>query len=395
MDWMQSALDRLGAGLDDVALDFRTDDGRHWRLGTGAVRGEIVLRDAGVLRTILRDPLLALGETYMDGGWRPGTHGLIGVLEVAHRLQARWAPGAKRSRWQRLLAALALRNTHTSARRNVAHHYDLDERLFAAFLDRDLHYSCAYWRDDARTLEDAQRAKCEHIARKLDLPAGARVLDIGCGFGGLAIHLAEHHGAQVTGITLSRHQLEEGRRRVAARGLGDRVVLEAQDYRQTDGEYDAVVSVGMFEHVGPPQYRRFFRVVRERLKATGTALLHTIGVSTAPGPVNPWIRKYIFPGGHLPSASQLTAAVERSGLVLTDLEVWRRHYALTLAEWHRRFDAAWEALSPRFDERFRRMWAFYLAASEAGFRWGSLVVFQAQLTRDRDRLPQTRDYLYR
>ena len=224
---------------------------------------------------------------------------------------------------------------------------------------------------------------------------GARVLDIGCGFGSLATHLAEHHRVTVTGVTLSEQQLEAGRRRVRERGLERRVELRLEDYRDVRGEYDAVVSVGMFEHVGAPQYGEFFGCVRRLLRAQGTALVHTIGVTSTPAPVNPWIRKYVFPGGHLPSASQLTHAIEGSGLVLADLEVWRRHYALTLNEWNRRFQHAWPQLSGRFDDRFRRLWTFYLTASEAAFRVGKLAVFQAQLVKDVSRLPTTRDYLYK
>jgi len=285
-------------------------------------------------------------------------------------------------------------NTPTRSRRNVSHHYDLDYRLYAAFLDRDLHYSCAYFREPGLSLEAAQQAKCAHIAAKLDLRRGMRVLDIGCGWGSLALYLAQHHEVHVTGITLSQEQLGIARQRAAERGLERLTDFRLQDYRLTTGQFDAVVSVGMFEHVGRPQYDVFFRQCAQRLKGSGTLLLHTIGRISPPAATNPWIRKYIFPGGYLPAASEILAAIERRGLFLTDLEVWRLHYADTLAHWNQRFQARRAEFCDRTSERFCRMWEFYLLSAEAGFRWGDLVVYQVQLTHDRHRLPQTRDYLY-
>ena len=387
MDGIQFAFDRLSRRVERDGLEVHTPDGRHWCVGNGAPRASIEVLKPSALWRIALNPLLALGETYVDGAWVPRRGGLLGVLEACHRMQLRNRGG--------LFTMLSQLNDATTARRNVAHHYDLDTDLFRSFLDRDMHYSCAYFRSAHDTLEQAQTQKCAHVAAKLDLRPGARVLDIGCGFGSLATHLAEHHRVTVTGVTLSAQQLEAGQRRVRERGLERRVELRLEDYRDVRGEYDAVVSVGMFEHVGAPQYGEFFGCIRRLLRAQGTALVHTIGVTSAPAPVNPWIRKYVFPGGHLPSASQLTHAIEGSGLVLADLEVWRRHYALTLAEWNRRFRHAWPQLSGRFDERFRRLWTFYLTASEAAFRVGKLAVYQAQLVKDVSRLPTTRDYLYK
>lgn len=386
MDTIQFALDRMTRGVDRDGLEIRTRDGKRWCIGSREPRASIELRSPSTLWRILANPLLAFGETYVDGGWEPGRGGLLGVLEAGHRLQLKQR--RRYSLWSRL-------NDATASRRHVAHHYDLDESLYRAFLDDDLHYSCAYFRDASVPLEQAQRDKCDYIARKLDLRPGARVLDVGCGFGGLAMYLAERHGAAVTGVTLSRRQFDVASRRIRERGLDHRVALALADYREVRGEFDAIVSVGMFEHVGARHYDEYFRCLWRLLKPQGTALVHTIGTTTEPGPVNPWITKYIFPGGELPSASQLTGAIERSRFVLADLEVWRRHYALTLAEWNRRFQAAWGGLSQRFDERFHRLWSFYLAGSEAGFRVGKLVVFQAQMVKDVSRLPLTRDYLYR
>ena len=386
MDTIQFALDRLTHGADRDGLEILTRDGRRWCIGSGEPRASIEIQRSSAMWRLLANPLLAFGETYVDGGWEPRRGGLLGVLEACHRMQLK-----RRRRY----GALSRLNGIGASRRHVAHHYDLDESLYRAFLDDDLQYSCAYFREPSASLEHAQQAKSEHIAAKLDLRPGARVLDVGCGFGGLAMHLAERHGVSVTGVTLSRLQHEVATRRVRERGLDTRVSIELADYRELRGEYDAVVSVGMFEHVGSLRYDEYFRCVRQWLKPHGTALIHTIGTTQTPGPVNPWIRKYIFPGGEIPSASQMTASVERAGLVLTDLEVWRRHYAQTLAEWNRRFQLSWRGLAPRFDERFRRMWTFYLTASEAAFRVGKLVVFQVQLVKDISRLPQTRDYLYR
>jgi cyclopropane-fatty-acyl-phospholipid synthase len=292
------------------------------------------------------------------------------------------------------LAMLGELNNPLKSRRNVHAHYDLDYDLYSRFLDRDLHYSCAYFSNPDMGLEAAQQAKCAHIATKLDLQPGARVLDIGCGWGSMALYLAEHHEARVTAITLSPEQLGVARQRAVERKLERLVEFRLEDYRDTRGEFDAIVSIGMFEHVGRPQYHRFFEQVGSLLTPQGTALLHSIGRSTPAGSTNPWIRKYIFPGGYIPAASEIMAAMEPSGLILTDLEVWRLHYARTLAEWNRRFQAERERFAAQLGERFCRMWEFYLQVSEANFRWGDLVVFHAQMERSLERLPLTRDYLY-
>jgi cyclopropane-fatty-acyl-phospholipid synthase len=295
----------------------------------------------------------------------------------------------------KLVKPLQQWNRIAASRRNVAHHYDLDVRLFRRFLDEDMQYSCAYWLREGMTLEQAQRAKKEHIRRKLLLSPGQRVLDIGCGWAGLAIFLAETCGVRVTGLTLSREQYRIARERVKQRGLEELVDIRLEDYRENTETYDRVVSVGMFEHVGARNYDTYFRTVRERLTEDGVALIHTIGSAAPPGLTNPWIRRYIFPGGYIPAMSEAMAAVERQRLASTDVEVLRLHYAFTLAQWQQRFQRVRAEVAAEKDERFCRMWEFYLALSEAAFRWRDLVVFQFQLARDKGAVPLRRGYLHR
>lgn len=271
----------------------------------------------------------------------------------------------------------------------------MSDDLYRLFLDTDRQYSCAYFLNADDSLEQAQRQKKAHIARKLLLQPGMRVLDIGCGWGGMALTLARDHGAQVTGITLSEEQYNYARARADREGLADRVTIQLADYRDIRGEFDRIVSVGMFEHVGVPQYDTFFATVRARLADDGIALLHTIGRATPPGRTGPWVRKYIFPGGYVPALSETMQAVERQRLWTTDIEVWRLHYAITLRHWRDRFEANIEAVGKLYDDRFCRMWRYYLVASELSFRLGRQAVFQIQLSRQQEAVPLSRDYLYR
>jgi cyclopropane-fatty-acyl-phospholipid synthase len=280
------------------------------------------------------------------------------------------------------------------ARANVAHHYDLSGALYDLFLDADRQYSCAYFSHPGMSLEAAQAAKIEHIAKKLLLRPGMEVFEIGCGWGGLSLALARDHGVRVLGVTLSEEQLKLARARAEAAGLSDRVRFELMDYRAVRGEFDRVVSVGMFEHVGVPHYREYFDTVRARLKPDGVALIHTIGRAAPPGATSPWITKYIFPGGYVPAMSEMTAAVEAADLYPCDLEVWRLHYAETLRHWHDRFVAREAEAEALYDARFCRMWRYYLKASEMTFRLNRQCVFQVQLARAQDAVPLTRDYLY-
>jgi len=299
-----------------------------------------------------------------------------------------------RESWRKMWRGLAQYNPAPRARRNVAHHYDLNGRLYSLFLDRDRQYSCAYFLTGNETLEEAQVAKKRHIASKLKLDRpGLRVLDIGSGWGGLALTLARDYGAVVTGVTLSEEQLAESRARARAEGLDGQVRFELRDYRDVNDRFDRVVSVGMFEHVGIVHYDAFFAQVRRCLEPDGVALIHTIGRLHGPGATNAWFTKYIFPGGYSPALSEMLPAVEQSGLFTTDVEVLRLHYAETIRHWRRRFAANRDVISSLYDERFCRMFEFYLAGSELSFRRAGHVNFQVQLTADITTLPITRDYM--
>jgi len=360
----------------------------------------LALLDAGAVRAMVRDPALAVGELYMAGRLVPDGGGLYEMLDA---LLVNFAHGPARNPvmrvrdWlDRMVRGVAQFNPVSRAQRNVAHHYDLNGRLYSLFLDRDRQYSCAYFPTGSETLEQAQAAKKRHIAAKLKLDRpNLEVLDIGCGWGGMALTLARDYGARVTGITLSNEQLTEARARAAAEGLSDRVSFELLDYRQVSGRsFDRIVSVGMFEHVGLLHYRSFFEAVKRLLEPSGVALLHTIGRTDGPGSTNRWIAKYIFPGGYSPALSEIVPHVERSGLLITDIEVLRLHYAETIRHWRWRFAANRDAIAALYDEAFCRMFEFYLAGSELAFRRQDHVNFQVQLTREKTALPQSRDYMF-
>jgi cyclopropane-fatty-acyl-phospholipid synthase len=295
---------------------------------------------------------------------------------------------------RKLLRPLRQRNHADSAKANVHHHYDLSGQLYDLFLDQDKQYSCAYFSAPDETLEEAQVGKKRHIAAKLHLDReDLDVLDIGSGWGGLALDLARDCGARVLGCTLSEEQLKVARERSNRAGLSERARFGLVDYRDLDGQFDRIVSVGMFEHVGVPQYPVFFAKTRDLLKDDGVMLMHFIGRSDGPGATNPWIRKYIFPGGYTPALSEVLPIVEQSGLMVSDIEVLRLHYADTLKEWRKRFVARHDEVVKLYDERFFRMWEFYLAGSEMGFRRDGLVVYQIQMIKKIDALPMTRDYM--
>lgn len=355
------------------------------------------LHERGQQLKLALNPYLRLGEAYMDGSLtvdEPATiydllDLLLGNLGTNYPSRAFKVFAALRRTKRRI----DQHNPIGRAQANVAHHYDLDGGIYDLFLDADKQYSCAYFAHPAMSLEEAQLAKKRHIAAKLMIEPGMRVLDIGCGWGGLALTLAEETGAEVTGITLSREQHKVASQRAIERGLADRVKFHLQDYRTLEGEFDRIVSVGMFEHVGVGYYGEYFKAVQRLLKEDGVALIHTIGRLDPPGATNPWIAKYIFPGGYIPALSEMAAAVEKTGLFMTDLEVLRLHYAETLREWRRRFMAKRDIAAKIYDERFCRMWEFYLAGSETSFRHEGMVNFQLQLTRKIDALPMTRDYM--
>ncbi len=378
-------------------LTVRWPDGQHTTYAGGpGPAAAIALRTPAAVRRLVFNPTLAVGECYMDGGLLPIDCGIYDVLDVLISNEADGASGILRLRnaISRLTRRLAQFNPAARSRRNVAHHYDLNGRLYSLFLDRDRQYSCAYFPTGEETLEQAQAAKKRHIAAKLCLDrTGLEVLDIGCGWGGMALTLARDYGARVTGITLSTEQLAEAQARAAAEGLQDRVRFELTDYRDMHRRYDRIVSVGMFEHVGVMHFDEFFNVVQRCLAPDGVALIHAIGRSTQPDATNAWIAKYIFPGGYCPALSEVLPAIEQSGLYATDLEILRLHYAETIRHWRRRFAANRDAIGALYDDRFCRMFEFYLCGSELAFRRSGHMVFQVQLTRDQTATPLIRDYI--
>jgi cyclopropane-fatty-acyl-phospholipid synthase len=397
---MQAALDTILRRFIVLGrFSVRWPDGRLTVYeGQPGLSAGIALRTRRTVRRLLLNPSLAAGEAYMNGGLVPDGCGIFDVLDVLLSNLGVNPAGQPMVRFRTALRMLKRRidqyNPAPRAQRNVAHHYDLNGRLYSLFLDRDRQYSCAYFPTGTETLEEAQAAKKRHIAAKLRLDRpGLEVLDIGCGWGGLALTLARDYGARVTGITLSQEQLTEARNRARAEGLEDRVSFELCDYRAMDRQFDRIVSVGMFEHVGVGFYRAFFESARRCLRPDGVMLLHAIGRSDAPGTTNPWITRYIFPGGYCPALSEVLPVIERSGILVTDIEILRLHYAETLRHWRWRFAANRDAISALYDERFCRMFEFYLAGAELSFRRESQMVFQIQMALNQQSVPLTRYYI--
>ena len=400
---LQTYAERLLANtLKDLVrrgtLDVTLPGGRRLAFGDGTPpRAAIRFTDTRAVLALLMDPDLRMGELFMDERLVVDEGSIYDVLELLLRDADAVQPGAA----VRMLDAMRMsirrflqNNRPGRARANVAHHYDLDDRLYALFLDDQRQYSCAYFEHPGQDLESAQRAKQRHIAAKLLIEPGHRVLDIGCGWGGLTRYLVEVAGAgHATGITLSEEQLK-GARELAARTAHPQAYdYRLEDYRTTPGRFDRIVSVGMFEHVGTGYHDAFFRKCHELLADDGVMLLHFIGNSDVPDFNNPWIEKYIFPGGHIPSLSEFTPAIERSGLIVTDLEVLRLHYASTLRIWRDRFLAQRAKAVALYDERFARMWEYYLSMSETAFRYQDIAIFQVQLARRQESVPLTRDYV--
>jgi len=364
----------------------------------GAAGPEFVVRlhDPKLHWKLVVNPPLSFGEAFMDGTL---TAENASIYDLMHFIGENM--GLEPSSWpirfndymQRIFRRWQQYNPIHRARRNVAHHYDLSATLYDLFLDTDRQYSCAYFPAPGITIETAQANKKRHIAAKLLLEPGQKVLDIGSGWGGLALYLARECDVKVTGLTLSSEQLKVAQHRAEAAGLADRVRFELCDYRVHQGSYDRIVSVGMFEHVGVPHYRNFFATVKRLLTPDGVALLHSIGRMDGPYVTNPWIRKYIFPGGYSPALSEVVPVVEKTRLWITDIEILRLHYAETLKAWRQRFNANRERIRALYDERFCRMWEFYLAASEVAFRQQGHIVFQMQLSKSIDAVPLTRDYM--
>jgi len=358
----------------------------------------IRLADREIARLIALHPRLKIGEAYMEGRLTVEGGDIYSFLEFC-AINSEVIDGGTWLDWinlgRRLMRRAQQYNPIGRAQKNVAHHYDLSGRLYDIFLDKDRQYSCAYFTSGNESLEVAQDNKKRHLAAKLLLEPGSRVLDIGSGWGGLGLCLARVGAGPVTGVTLSREQHAVSTRRAEEAGLADRVTFKLQDYRTETGRYDRIVSVGMFEHVGVGHYREFFAKIRELLTESGVALIHSIGRSDGPGVMNPWVNKYIFPGAYSPALSEVLPAIEKSGLIVTDVEILRLHYAETLHEWRRRFMAAKTEVLEIYDERFVRMWEFYLASCEMSFRRWGFMVWQIQLARQIDAVPITRDYIDR
>jgi cyclopropane-fatty-acyl-phospholipid synthase len=379
--------------------DLRVHDstGQLHRFGDGTGRRVVVrIADAETERAVAFDPGLGIGEGYMRGTFRLEEGRIYEFLELvfanseAMRLPL-WMKGLDALRY--VVRRLQQFNPTGRSRRNVAHHYDITPAIYDLFLDRDRQYSCAYFEPGSDDLEAAQLAKKRHLAAKLALQDGQRVLDIGSGWGGLGLYLAKTANVHVTGVTLSDEQFALSRERAQREGLGKVVEFKLQDYRHAPGPFERIVSVGMFEHVGINHYQTYFNRVRDLLTDDGVAVIHSIGRFDGPSTTNPFIAKHIFPGGYIPALSEVIPIIERSGLYITDVEILRLHYAETLRHWRNRFIAGWDKAKEALGEEFCRMWEFYLAGSESAFRWQNLMVFQIQIAKRLGTLPLTRDYM--
>jgi len=396
---VNSVLKKLIAKGDLTLTDWK---GRLTRYGDGTgPKVHIQISSAAAARKIALDPDYYLGEMFMSGDFKMLRGTIYDFLELALNNMTRQGGVAKKGNFVHNLlykGRIAVRrldqaNSLKRSRLNVHKHYDLSGELYDLFLDSDRQYSCAYYENDGQTLEEAQLAKKRHIAAKMNIKPGMKILDIGCGWGGMALYLAEMYGADVTGVTLSDEQLAVANARAKERGLSNRVRFLLQDYRTLNQKFDRIVSVGMFEHVGVGHFGEFFKKVSELLTPDGTMLLHSINRSDGPGATSAWVKKYIFPGGYIPALSEVMPHLEKHGLYVTDVEILRLHYAKTLRAWLDRFMANRDKAKALYDERFCRMWEFYLAASETSFRFWGMNNFQIQFGRDQHYLPFTRDYI--
>ena len=386
---LQSLLDRT---FLTRSVRVRLPDGHELTAGPGAPELTVVIADTKTALAIATNPDLALGEAFMDGRFRIEDGDIYDFLQLTTSQLAIRPRGGRLNLLQRIRRGAEQANGRLHARSNVHHHYDLTVDFYRLFLDEDLQYSCAFFETPDATLDLAQVAKKRRLIDKLVLSPGQSALDIGCGWGGLGLSMAER-GARVIGVTLSTEQHRTANERAAARGLSNRAEFRLQDYRDLNQTFDRIISVGMFEHVGAPNYQEYFDTVARLLDDDGVAVIHSIGRKTPPSRTQPFIRKYIFPGGYIPALSEVLPAIERSGLWVTDMEVLRLHYAETLRIWRTRFLARRDEALALYDERFCRMWEFYLAASEVAFRELGHMVFQLQLTKKQTAVPLSRDYL--
>ena len=386
---LQALLDRT---FQTRAIRVRLPDGRELTAGPGEPELTAVLTDMKAAVAIAANPDLALGEAFMDGTFRIEGGSVYDFLQLTTSQMALRPRSPKLNWMQRIRRGAEQANDRLRARSNVHHHYDLTVDFYRLFLDEDLQYSCAFFETPDASLEQAQVAKKRRLIDKLLLKPGHRALDIGAGWGGLGLSMVER-GAQVTGVTLSTEQHRTANERATALGVTDRADFRLQDYRDLDQTFDRIISVGMFEHVGAPNYQEYFDTVARLLDDDGVAVIHSIGRNSPPNRTQPWIRKYIFPGGYIPALSEVLPAIERAGLWVTDMEVLRLHYAETLRHWRERFLARRNEARAMYDERFCRMWEFYLACSEVAFRELGHMVFQLQLTKKQTAVPLSRDYL--
>jgi len=379
------------------ALTVELPDGRLLTSGDGTGRHlRVRINDWRAVRALILCPEMALGELFTDGRLKASEGSIYDVLALLSlNLKDMTLPfiGRAHRGVRSIVGRFRSRNYEQLAKSNVHRHYDIDDRIYAMFLDSDRQYSCAYFENERQTLEAAQLAKKRHIAAKLCVPYGASVLDIGSGWGGMALYLCRIDGADVTGLTLSSEQLKVSQERAEGDGLSSHVHFRLQDYRTIQSRFDRIVSVGMFEHVGLRDYGTFFSVLKRSLKNDGIALLHFIGRLDGKSPMNPWFLKYIFPGSYLPALSEVLPVIEKSGLIATDIEILRLHYADTLAAWRRRFLSHRKDAAAILGERFCRLWEFYLASAETGFRYGGLSVFQIQIAQELATVPRTRTYI--
>ncbi len=385
----------------NLVIKFADDTVSTFGDGHGEVV-EVTLHDPDLPRRVLSNPDMAVGEGYMKGTITIKNDDLYGFMSIAilnlGRNGERFNNPTTAQKYmqsaRKILRKISQHNPIGRAQENVAHHYDLSDELYDLFLDEDKQYSCGYYKTPDDTLEMAQAQKKAHIAAKLCLEKGMTVLDIGCGWGGMGLTLARDYGVNVVGVTLSKEQHKVAVARAKAEGLEGQVDFRLQDYRNVPEQFDRIVSVGMFEHVGVPHYAEYFEHVKKFLKPDGVALIHTIGRCAPPNVTSPWIAKYIFPGGYCPAMSEVLPIIEDANLITTDIEVWRIHYADTLRDWRARFEANIDKILAIYDEEFCRMWRYYLIASELTFRLDRQVVFQFQITKDQQAAPVTRDYLY-
>ena len=394
MLWSKSLGSLVSQG-DLTVIDAGGDVHEFGTPGDGP-KAVVRLHDKSLHAKLFFRPDFYLGEAYMNGTLTIDEGSLNDFLAILARNFAVSNPTLFESvaeTFAPLAQILQQYNPVELAQKNVAPHYDLSDALYEMFLDGDMHYTCAYFTNPEDSLEQAQQDKIRHVAAKLRLEPGMRVLDAGCGWGGLAIYLAKVANVDVTGVTLSKEQVKKATTRARAAGVENSVRFLLQDFRTVTGQFDRVVSVGMMEHIGSAFYKEAFAKTKDLLTPDGLAFFHFIGRLDGPGTTNAWLRKYIFPGGYAPALSEISRVIEKSDLLMTDIEVLRMHYAYTLRDWQERFRRNWDAVSQIYDEKFCRMWEFYLVSAEMDFRYLSTVIFHIQLAKNVNALPITRDYM--